>query len=357
MGRAEMDMSRQFDHLIVGSTLLARLTALLLAEMHGARVVLVADSASPLAVPPLADIATTLVTRPDTGAMVAALGRELGPRLFGFEPGSAARVESLALAETAESMTALGHVAHLFSAIGIEADLVADHRLNPEGLVLRHRGAIVLKRASLARQIDVALRVRGVHIMAPATVQLTLYRDGTAALRQGDLEYGAATTLIADDEAALAHLGPKRLDAVLRPVDRLALLLRAGPTMAAPALFFVDRGVRLIGLTDQPLLALISGPVDTAEARLASALADDLPLRPVGRRRVTALMAKDGSPFVGPARGLRTLVATGFGPVGFVFAPLMARLLANRSTAAEVNWLRRHGRGAQRPVDFAGALG
>jgi glycine/D-amino acid oxidase-like deaminating enzyme len=68
-------------------------------------------------------------------------------------------------------------------------------------------------------------------------------------------------------------------------------------------------------------------------------------------------MAKDGSPFVGPARGLRTLVATGFGPVGFVFAPLMARLLANRSTAAEVNWLRRHGRGAQRPVDFAGALG
>ena len=118
-----------YDYLVLGSTPLAGLLAGLLAVEHKRRVCLVGDPFSPFRLQRSIDISIAPVTRPETLLLLKRAAAETSKLVASWGKGLISRVDPLLVAETAESIAALGHFRHLAIGLGYAVEPVADRAI------------------------------------------------------------------------------------------------------------------------------------------------------------------------------------------------------------------------------------
>lgn len=331
-----------FDHLILGSTPLAGLTAGLLAREHGRRVCLVAEPFSAFALERRFDLTIDVITRPETLVLLKRLTAETLRLVATLGRNLTDRVDPLFVAETPASIAALGHFQHLAQALDLAAERTAD-RATSAGSILRLRGQHLIVPARFAPALDAWLAAAGIRRLDPAETGITLRKDGTARITTGETEAEAAAVLLADDDAVQTHLAPDAWDRAVTRAPATALLLQPAKPAPHPFSVWLDRGLALRQTPRGPLAATVAGPRDTAEARLASAVARSLPLRRAGEARFDALGTSDGAPLLAAGRGTKVLHLAGFGLSAAFWAPAVARQLADKATPEEAAWFAARG--------------
>ncbi len=331
-----------YDHLIIGSTPLAGLTAGLLAREHGKRVCLVADPFSAFALERRFDLTMDVVTRPETLVLLKRLVPETLKLIGSLGRNLTDKVDPLVIAETQASVAALGHFQRLAQALDIAVERIADRTIST-GSILRLRGQHLIAHARFAPALDAWLAATDIRRLDPVDTAITLRKDGTARLIANGVEAEAAQVLLADDDAVQAHLSPDSWDRAIVRAPGTALLLQPARPAAHPFSLWLDRGVALRQEPKGPLAAIATGPRDTAESRVASTTPRSLPLRRAGEARFDALCTTDGAPLFAAGRGTRAMHLAGFGLTAACFAPALTRQLANVSTAEEAAWFAARG--------------
>jgi len=338
-----------YDYLVLGSTPLAGLLAGLLAVAHQRRVCLVGEPFSPFRLQRSIDISIAPITRPETLLLLKRSAAEIAKLVNGWGKGLVSRADPLLVAETAQSIAALGHFRHLATALGYAVEPVADRAI-AEGLLLRVRDAQLLGHGRLEPALDSWLAKHEVRHLDPAETELTLRKDGTARIVHEARTVEAAQVILAGDDAALDYLPEDARDRCLEVVPGAAMLLDTAKPLPAPYAWFLDRGVTLVQDGKVSVSALLSGDPATARARLGSAVSRGEALRLAGETVVKHLRTGDGAPFIGPARGHKALVIAALGPSGAFLAPAIARYIAGVAPADEAAWFVARGasRGNQR---------
>ena len=331
-----------YDYLVVDSTPLAGLLAGLLAIEHKRHVCLVGEPFSPFRLQRSIDISVAPVTRPETLMLLKRVAAETTKLVSGWGKGLVSRVDPLFVAETPDSIAALGHFRHLAVALGYAVEPVADRNI-AEGLMLRVRDMQMLGHGRLEPALEAWLAQHEVRHLDRAETELTLRKDGTARIVHDGRSVEAAQVILAGDDAVLEYLPEDARDRSLEAVPGSAVLLEAGKPLPAPYVAFLDRGVVLGQDGKVSVSALVSGDPTTARARLGSVAGKTGPLRLAGETVIGSLRTADGAPFIGQARGQKTNVIAALGPSAAFLAPALARLIAGVSPADEVQWFAARG--------------
>jgi hypothetical protein len=331
-----------YDHLIIGSTPLARLVAGQLRREHGKRVCLVAEPYSSFGLERRFDCSIELTTRPETLILLKRLGAETLKLIAGIGKNLTDKVDPLFIAETRASAAALAHFQHLAQQLEFPVERVADRTIS-EGSILRVRGQHLIAHHRFAPALEAWLDAAEVRRLDPDDTDITLRKDGTARLVTAGREAEAAQVLLADDAVVLAHLPPDAWDRAVIRATATALLLQPARPAPIPFSLWLDRGLALRQEPKGSLGATLSGNRETVEARVASAAPKSLPLRRAGEARFDALATSDGSPLLAPARGIKLMHLAGFGLSGAFLAPAIARQLAGVATADEAAWFTARG--------------
>jgi len=338
-----------YDYLVLGSTPLAGLLAGLLAIEHKRRVCLVGEPFSPFRLQRSIDTSIAPITRPETLRLLKHAAAETSGLVSSWGKGLISRVDPLFVAETPQSMAALGHFRHLAIALGYAVEPVADRAI-ADGLMLRVRDVQLLGHGRLEPALESWLGKHEVRHLDRADTELTLRKDGSARIGHDGHTVEAAQVILAGDDAVLEHLPEEARDRSLETAPGAAMLLDSAKPLPAPYVSFLDRGVVLVQDGKVSVSALLSGDPATARARLGSAVSRGEALRLAGETVVNSLRTSDGAPFIGPARGHKALVIAALGPIGAFLAPAIARSIAGTASADEAEWfgLRGPTRGNQR---------
>lgn len=331
-----------YDFIVLGSSPLAGLIAGLLAAAHAKRVCLVGDAFSPFRLQRSIDLSIAPITRPQTLALLKPSAAEVTKLVSGWGKGLVRRVDPLFIAETPDSMAALGHFRQLALLLGHGVEPVADKAM-PEAQTLRVRDAQLLVHGALEQGLDTWLTRLDVRRLSTADTAISLRKDGVARVTNAKVTVEAEQAVLAGDDAISRYLPADALDRSLVRVYASATLLEGG-RLAAPCMVYLDRGVTLL---QEPrstsLSALTVGNAETARPRLGSALGRLGALRLAGEAVVPTIGTSDGAPFVGPARGVRATVITGLGASGAFLAPVLARHLAGKAEPHEEAWIAARG--------------
>lgn len=338
-----------YDYLVLGSTPLAGLLAGLLAIEHKRRVCLVGEPFSPFRLQRSIDVSVAPVTRPETLLLLRRAAAETTRLVNGWGKGLVSRADPLFVAETPDSIAALGHFRHLAIALGYAVEPVADRNVS-DGQMLRVRDMQLLGHGRLEPALEGWLSKHEVRHLDRADTELTLRKDGTARIVHAGHSVEAAQVILAGDDAVLEHLSEDAWDRSLEAVPGSAMLLDSAKPLPAPYVSFLDRGVVLVQDGKVSVSALLAGDPTTARARLGSAVAKAGALRLAGETVVGSLRSSDGAPYVGPARGHKAIVIAALGPTGAFLAPALARHIANVAPPDEAQWFAARGptRGNQR---------
>lgn len=338
-----------YDYLLLGSTPLAGLLAGLLAIEHKRRVCLVGEPFSPFRLQRSIDVSVAPVTRPETLLLLRRAAAETTRLVNGWGKGLVSRADPLFVAETADSIAALGHFRHLAIALGYAVEPVADRNVS-DGQMLRVRDMQLLGHGRLEPALEGWLSKHEVRHLDRADTELTLRKDGTARIVHAGHSVEAAQVILAGDDAVLEHLPEDAWDRSLEAVPGSAMLLDSAKPLPAPYVSFLDRGVVLVQDGKVSVSALLAGDPTTARARLGSAVAKAGALRLAGETVVGSLRSSDGAPYIGPARGHKAIVIAALGATGAFLAPALARHIANVAPPDEARWFTARGptRGNQR---------
>lgn len=338
-----------YDYLVLGSTPLAGLLAGLLAIEHKRRVCLVGEPFSPFRLQRSIDISVAPMTRPETLLLLKRSAAETSKLINSWGKGLVSRADPLFVAETPESIAALGHFRHLAIALGYAVEPVADRAL-AEGLMLRVRDMQLLGHGRFEPALEAWLSKHEVRHLDRADADLTLRKDGTARIVHEGHRVEVAQVVLAGDDAVLEHLPEEARDRSLEPVPGAAMLLDSAKPLPAPYVAFLDRGVVLVQDGKVSVSALLSGGLATARSRLGSAVSRADALRLAGETVVGSFRTSEGAPFIGPGRGHKAMVIAALGPTGAFLAPALARYIAGAASADEMGWFTARGpsRGNQR---------
>lgn len=338
-----------YDYLVLGSTPLAGLLAGLLATEHKRRVCLVGEPFSPFRLQRSIDVSIAPVTRPETLILLKRAAAETTRLVNSWGKGLVSRADPLFVAETPDSVAALGHFRHLALELGYAVEPMADRSI-AEGLMLRVRDVQLLGHGRLEPALESWLAKHEVRHLDRADTDLTLRKDGTARIVNNGHSVEAAQVILAGDDAVLEHLPEDAWDRSLAAVPGAAMLLDSAKPLPAPYMSFLDRGVVLVQDGKVSVSALLAGDPATARARLGSAVSRGDALRLAGETVIGTLRTGDGAPYIGPARGHKAMVIAALGPTGAFLAPALARYIAGTAPPDEVEWFAARGptRGNQR---------
>lgn len=331
-----------YDFAILGSTPLAALVAGLLAASHGKRVCLVGEPFSPFRLQRGIDLSIAPVTRPETLVLTKRVAAETGKLIGGWGKGLIGRVDPIFVAETPDTIAALGHFRHLAAALGYAVEPLADRSV-AAGLMLRVRDAQLLGHSRFEPALEDWLNRHEVRHLDPAETAISVRKDGVVRITYADRTVEADHAVFGSDAAILQYLPEEARDRSLVVLPGSAFLLEGGKPLSAPYLSFLDRGVTLAQDGKVSITALATGSTETARARLGSSTAKAGPLRIAGEVAATSIGTTDGAPYVGVARGIRATILAGLGPTGAWLAPAIARHLAGVATADEAQWFAARG--------------
>jgi hypothetical protein len=342
-----------YDVAVCGSSPFAMLLAGQLATLHGKRVCLVGDPWSPYRLARRVDLSVMPATRPETWSLLKAGGAETLKLLGGIGRGLFERVDPLFVAETPAEVNYLGHMRWMAAGFGFAAERAVDRAITATGAICRIRDAAMLVGGKAEPALEAWLGKSGIRRAALQHATLTARRDGTASLTLDGQAVEAATVVLADDAAILAHLPPAERHRLLGVLPATSLLTDPAKPLGAALIHYLDRGVTLHQRgTKGSIAAIAGGEPETATARIAAGFAGQGTLRRSGQTQFRTIETTDGAPFIGRTGKSRWLLVAGLGMSAAFLAPAVARLLAGTPGDDEARWFaaRDPGKAAQRPA-------
>ena len=326
------------DFAIVGATLQARLVAGLLASAHGRSVVLVGASQAAYRLPRTLDLSVAPITRPDSFALLHSalpdlqgLLKKLGARKAWI------RLDPVFFASGQGGREILAHMRHMALGFGHTVERLPAVALGRDRDGLVWRDAVLLQRSLLEPLLDGWLDDLGVRRLQAA--RLDLADNGSAQLGTGSEEIAVAQTVLADDEAILAHLPAPAWPALFTRQAGASLLTEPTAPLQAPVLLDLDVGITLLQQVGRGLIAIGPGPLDPFAAAVRGLLGPDRKVQQVGQTAFTRIVTSDNAPAVGRVDGTGPDVLAGFGSLAAFLAPAIARWLTGGATPAENAWM------------------
>ena len=326
------------DFAVLGSTPQARLVAGLLASMHGKSVVFQGESQSGYRLPRGIDLSAGAITRPETWALLKAslpetlkLVSRIGKR------GAWSRLDPIFFADAAGGKEALAHTRHMAAAFGLAAERVPVSLLGNgrEGLVLRD--AVLLRRQALEPALDHWLDQAKVRRLE-ADDKVVVRADGSAECIVADARIVVGQTILADDNAILAHLPMALWPTLLMRQVASTILTEPTDAIAAPVMHQLDSGLVLTQQAERGIVAFGPRAIGEFATSLGEILGRQRAVRQAGQSSYTRIFASDGAPAVGRAGSRGPDVLAGFGSIGAFLAPAVARWLCGVASAPENAW-------------------
>ena len=328
----------QVDFVIVGASLQARLVAGLLAATHGRAVLFIGPSQAAYRLPRQLDLSLAPITRPDTWDLLRSALPEVTTLLKKLGARKAwTRLDPVLFASAPAGRQLLGHLRHMALGFGMAAERVPTAALgrDREGIVLPD--AMLLQRALLEPLLDQWLDRLGVRRMEAAPIAVAA--NGSAQITLGEEIVSATQTVLADDDAILAHLPADAWPNLFTREVASSLLTEPTAPLQAPVMLDLDTGITLLQQAGRGLVAMGRGPLDPFAAAVRVLLGQERKLQQVGQASYTRLVTLDGAPAVGRINGSGPDVLAGFGAHAAFFAPALARWLCGAATPAESAWM------------------
>ena len=329
-----MKQSR-FDFAIFGASPLARLLAGLLSSVHGKTVLLQGQSQGVLRLARRLDLSVAAITRPETWALLGSCVPQATRLITRIGKRAAfARVDPIMFADQPAGKQALGHMRHMAAAHGLAAERAA---LEPgrDGVVLRD--AVMLLRPVLDPALALWLTETGVRQL-PAAAAVDILADGRARCELGGETLEIGQTILADDDAILAHLADDLWPALLQRQPASAILTPPSDPLAAPVMYQLDSGLMLRQHAEGGLAAYGPGDIADLARSLGGFLGKQDGFEQAGQSHFVRLVTSDGAPALGRVAGTGPDVLAGFGTIGAFLAPAIARWLCGQASCPENDW-------------------
>lgn len=326
------------DFAVLGATPQARLVAGLLASAHGKTVVFQGESQSGYRLPRGIDLSVGAFTRPETWALLKAslpetlkLVSRIGKR------GARSRLDPIFFADMDGGKEALAHMRHMAAAFGLAAERVPTSLLGNgrEGVVLRD--AVLLRRHILEPALDRWLdQVKVRRLGADDRVLVRI--DGSAECTVGDEKIEIGQTVLADDNAIMAHLPSRLWPTLLQRQVASTILTEPTDAIAANVMHQLDSGLVLTQQAERGIIAFGPGAISEFSVSLGDILGRQRAFRQAGQSSYARLVSTDGAPAVGRAGGTGPDILAGFGSIGAFLSPATARWLCGVASSSENAW-------------------
>jgi len=334
-GRRERMKQSRFDFAIVGASPLARLLAGLLSSAHGKTVLLQGQNQGVLRLARRLDLSVAAITRPETWALLNSCVPQATRLITRIGKRAAfARVDPILFADLPAGQQALGHMRHMAAAHGLAAERAA-LGAGRDGVILRD--AVMLLRPVLDPALELWLAETGVRHL-PADAALTIQADGRACCDLDGEALEIGQTILADDDAIMAHLADELWPALLQRQKASAILTPPTKQLAAPVMGELDSGLTLHQHADGGLAAYGAGDIVDLARALGAFLGKPDAFEQAGQAHYVQLVTRDGAPALGRAAGTGPDVLAGFGSIGAFLAPAIARWLCGEASDAENDW-------------------
>jgi hypothetical protein len=314
------------DFAVFGSTPLARLVAGLLASAHGKRVVWVGDSHAAFRLPRGIDLSVGPMTRPESWALLA----QSVPETVKLLARAGGKASTMRLDPVFFADGPVGHQALAFlrsSATSFSADIerlpAGQLGKGREGVVLRD--ALYLQRDRLEPVLDHWLDGLDVMRLPLANVQVTLAPGGSASIESAIGTVEATRSILADDEAILAHLSPETLSTLFDRQKMTTILTEPTFAMASRVMLQIDADLSFTQGSHRGVVAIGAGGHDACVTHIGVLLGANRQLRQAGGNGHDSLRSRDGAPVVGSVSGTGPELLAGLGPTAAFLAPALAR--------------------------------
>jgi hypothetical protein len=327
-----------FGYAVFGASPFALLLAGLL-RVHGKSVCLVGDPWSAYRLPRGFDFSVMPATRPETWALLKRGAAETTRFLRSIGKNLYERVDPLFVAETEASADYLGHMRWVASALGFEAERMADRAIAAEGTICVVRDAAMLVGGRIEPMLESWLDQLEVKRVPARATALSFPRHAPAAITYGELALEAESIILADDEAILMRLGGTERNALLTVTPRISLVTEPAKPLRAPLIHYLDRDVTLHQQQTQGAVSAIAGgEADTALPRIAPSLSAQGRIRRAGQTLIHTVGTTDGAPLIGRMGKGKATVIAGLGPSAAFLAPIVARVLAKAASDDEARY-------------------
>lgn len=324
------------DFAIFGSTPLARLLASLLASAHGKKVVWLGDSHAAFRLPRSLDLSIGPMTRPKSWALLSQCVPET-VKLIARAGGKAGmtRLDPIFFANTPMSRQALAFVRSSATSFGQTIERVPlNHQSEArDGILLRD--AIVLHRDLMESILDRWLDALDIMRLSPTHAQISIAPDGGATIAVADVIVRATCTVLADDEAILAHLPPQTMAGLFTRQQMTTILTEPTFPMAGRVMLQLDAALSLLQGKHRGVTAIAAGDHDVCVSHIGALLGAKRQLRQAGGTSHERLNTPDGAAIVGRMSGTGPQLLAGLGPTGAFLAPALARWLAGAAKPNE----------------------
>lgn len=325
------------DHVVIGSSLMARLVAGLLATCHGRRVTLAGESQAGYRLARNLDLSVAAMTRPESWSMLKD-GVPETLRLIGRIAGRAAwqHVDPIFFARHAGDVEALYHIRHMANGFGMHAEPASSSALGGgrSGIILRD--AVLLQSTNLEPALDRWLTESGVRTVRPS--RITVQTDGSALLVADGTETLARHAILADADAIIAYLPLPQWPTLLRRIRASTVLTCPRQALAGKVMMEMDSGALLHQQAEGGALGIGRGDLARFSGQLQSLLDGQGPVEQVGQTSYHRLETQDGAPAVGRVGGVGADVIAAIELYGAFLAPALARWYAGQSSAKESVW-------------------
>ena len=199
------------------------------------------------------------------------------------------------------------------------------------------RDAVMLVRPMLEPALQRWLAGLGVGQLAPDAA-VAMAENGSAQVMRDGATIAVGQTILADDDAILAHLPAGRWpDLLQRQLASVILTPKVAP-LAAPVMLELDSGLVLQQQQEGGVLARGPGEIADLAARLPPLVGLPQAFEQAGQARMMRVVTSDGAPAMGRLGGSGPDILAGFGPIGAFLAPALARWLCGAASAAENAW-------------------
>lgn len=327
------------DFAVLGSTPLARLIAGLLASVHGKRVVWVGDSHAAFRLPRGLDLSVAPLTRPESWALLAHAVPET-VKLLSRAGGKAStmRLDPIFFADTTSGQQALAFLRSSAAGFGAAIERLPAGHLGKgrDGIVLRD--AIYLQRDRLEPVLDRWLDELKVTRLPLSQAQIAIAANGSASIVIAGVVSEVARTVLADDEAILAHLPADTLSALFERQAMTTILTEPTFAMAARVMLQVDADLSFTQGSHRGVTAIGMGDHDACVTHIGVLLGANRQLRQAGGTGHERLRSRDGAPILGRLHGSGPELLAGLGATGVFLAPALARWFAGAAKPDELDY-------------------
>lgn len=327
------------DFAVIGSTPLARLIAGLLASVHGKRVVWAGDSHAAFRLPRGIDLSAGPITRPESWALLAQAVPET-VKLLSRAGGKAntMRLDPIFFADSPSGQQALAFLRSSAAGLGAAIERLPAGHLGKgrDGIVLRD--AIYLQRDRLEPVLDRWLDGLKVKRLPLSEAQVAIAANGSASIAIGDTVTEAARTVLADDEAIVAHLPAETLSALFERRTMTTILTEPTFAMAARVMLQIDADLSFVQGSHRGVTAIGMGDHDACVTHIGVLLGANRQLRQAGGAAHERLRSRDGAPIVGRPYGSGPELLGGLGPTGVFLAPALARWFVGAASRDELDY-------------------